>query len=81
MEHEMNQSCKDRFDKIDERLEKGDNEFKENGTQIIELKQDMRYISKSLDRVTKALWGVALSIGMALLGFFIWCVEQNLLKK
>jgi hypothetical protein len=76
MEHEMNQSCKERFDKIDGRLSKGDDEFKDHGEKIVELKTDMSYLTKSLDGVTKALWAVAFSIAMTLLGFFVWYVEN-----
>jgi hypothetical protein len=72
----MNQTCKDRFDKIDERLDKGDGEFKEHGEKLVELKTDMVYLTKSLDGVTKALWAVAFSIAMTLLGFFIWYIEN-----
>jgi hypothetical protein len=75
----MNQTCKDRFDKIDERLDKGDGEFREHGEKLVELKTDMAYLTKSLDGVTKALWAVAFSIAMTLLGFFIWYIEN--LKK
>lgn len=76
MERDMNPSCKERFDKIDERLTKGDDEFKEHGEKIVELKTDMSYLTKSLDGVTKALWAVAFSTAMSLLGFFIWYVEN-----
>jgi len=76
MESEMNQTCKDRFDKIDERLDKGDDEFKNHGEKLVELKTDMVYLTKSLDGVTKALWAVAFSIAMTLLGFFIWYIEN-----
>jgi hypothetical protein len=76
MESEMNQTCKDRFDKIDERLDKGDDEFKNHGEKLVELKTDMAYLTKSLDGVTKALWAVAFSIAMTLLGFFIWYIEN-----
>ncbi len=79
MDHELNQSCKDRFDKIDERLDKGDDVFKHHGEKLVELKTDMAYLTKSLDGVTKALWAVAFSIAMTLLGFFIWYIEN--LKK
>jgi len=72
----MNQTCKDRFDKIDERLDKGDDEFKNHGEKLVELKTDMAYLTKSLDGVTKALWAVAFSIAMTLLGFFIWYIEN-----
>ena len=76
MDHEINQSCKDHFDKIDERLDKGDIEFKQHGEKLVELKTDMAYLTKSLDGVTKALWAVAFSIAMTLLGFFIWYIEN-----
>jgi len=76
MDHELNQSCKDRFDKINERLDKGDNVFTTHGEKLVELKTDMAYLTKSLDGVTKALWAVAFSIAMTLIGFFIWYIEN-----
>jgi hypothetical protein len=79
MDSEINQTCKDRFDKIDERLGKGDGEFRSHSEKLVELKTDMAYLTKSLDGVTKALWAVAFSIAMTLLGFFIWYI-QNLKK-
>jgi hypothetical protein len=75
MEHDMNQTCKEHFDRIDERLDKGDGEFREHSEKIVELKTDLTYLTKSLDGVTKALWAVAFSIAMTLLGFFFWYVQ------
>ena len=75
MENEMNQTCKERFEKIEDHLEKGDSESREHGEKIVELKTDLSYLTKSLDGVTKALWGVAVSVAMTLLGFFIWYVQ------
>jgi hypothetical protein len=76
MNCEMNPECRERFEKIDTRLDKGDDEFKEHGEKIVELKTDMAHLTKSLDGVTKALWGVAVSIAMTLLGFLVWYVEN-----
>jgi hypothetical protein len=76
VENEMNQTCKEHFDKIDERLEKGDDVFTNHGEKLVELKTDMSYLAKSLDGVTKALWAVAFSITMTLIGFFIWYIEN-----
>lgn len=74
--HGTTQSCKEHFGKIEERLDKGDTEFKEQGEKLVELKTDLTYLAKSLDGVTKALWRVAFSIAITLLGFFIWYVEN-----
>lgn len=76
MNYEVNPACKEHFDRIDIRLEKGDTEFKEQSAEIIEMKTNLAYLTKSLDGVTKALWGVAVSIAMTLLGFFIWYVQN-----
>jgi hypothetical protein len=75
MNCEVNPTCKEHFDKIDERLEKGDGEMKHQSEDIVELKTNLAYLTKSLDGVTKALWGVAASIAMTLLGFFLWYVQ------
>jgi hypothetical protein len=76
MEQEMSSLCKEHFDKIEQRLDRGDDEFKEHGEKIIELKSDLAYLTKSLDGVTKALWAVAFSIAMTLLGFFFWYIQN-----
>lgn len=74
---DMNQACKDHFDKIDERLDKGDDEFKEHGEKLIEIKGNPEYLARSLDGVTKALWAVAGAITMTLLGFFVWYIQNK----
>lgn len=75
MQTEINPSCKERFDKIDQRLDKGDGEFKSQGEKLIELKTDLSYLAKSLDGVTKALWAVAVSTLTTLLGFVVWYIQ------
>jgi hypothetical protein len=41
MESEINQSCKEHFGKIEERLDKGDMESREQGEKLVELKTDL----------------------------------------
>lgn len=74
---EMRPECKEHFDKINDRLEKGDDDFKQQGNDIVEVKTNLANVTKSLDGVTKALWGVAGSIGLVLLGFVLWFIENK----
>jgi hypothetical protein len=77
MEHEINAFCRERFDKIDARLEKGDNEFRDHGEKIVEIKTDVSHLTKSLEGVTKALWGVAGAIMATLFGFLLWFIQTK----
>lgn len=77
MEHDVLPGCKERFDKIDRRLEDGDRIFDSHGERIVGVEHDVSHLTKSLDGVTKALWGVATAIGMSLIGFLIWFVENR----
>lgn len=77
MEHEINQSCKERFDSIDKRLEKGDDEFKIHGEKIVKVETNVDNLTRSLHGVTYALWGVAASIIATLSGFVIWFIQTK----
>jgi hypothetical protein len=77
MEREILPSCKERFDSIYERLEKGDDESREHGEKIIKVETNVDNLTKSLNGVTRALWGVASAIGMTLLGFIIWFIQTK----
>lgn len=76
MEHEMLDTCRERFEHIEGRLDRGDAEFKEHGERLVEMKTDISYLTKSLDGVTKALWAVACSIATTLLGFVVWYIQN-----
>lgn len=73
----MLESCKEKFMAIEDRLQKGDDVSRQHGESIIEVKADVSNLTKSLEGVTKALWGVAAAIGMSMLGFIIWFIQTK----
>ena len=72
----MENECKERFEKVERRLDKGDGVIKEYGTDIAVLQTNMDNLTKSLSGLTKALWGMCGTIITALFGFFIWYIQK-----
>jgi len=77
MEHEVNENCKDHFNRIDKRLEDGDTKLDDHSNKITRLDANVANITKSLDGLSKALWGVSASIVAGLFAFFIWYVQTK----
>lgn len=77
MEHEVLPACREQFDSINRRLEKGDDEFKAHGEKIVKVETNVDNLTRSLHGVTAALWGVAAAIGMSLFGFLIWFIQNK----
>lgn len=79
MEHyhgEMHEQCKERFKAIDDRLNEGDRLMGEHSTEIAVLKTNMDTLVKSINGLTKALWGVCGTVFASLFGFFIWYIQN-----
>lgn len=79
MEHyhgEMHEACKERFKAIDDRLNEGDRLMSEHTTEIAVLKTNMNSLIKSINGLTKSLWGVCGTILATLFGFFIWYIQS-----
>ncbi|MBE7048670.1 MAG: hypothetical protein E7393_04800 [Ruminococcaceae bacterium] len=72
----MDELCKERFEAIERRLEKGDGVLKAHTTDIAVLKTNMENLTKSLSALTKALWGVCGTALASLFGFFMWYIEK-----
>jgi len=77
MEHEVNENCKDHINRIDKRLEEGDTKLDDHSNKITRLDANVSNVTKSLDGLSKALWGVSASIVAGLFAFFIWYVQTK----
>ena len=73
---EMHEQCKERFKAIDERLNEGDKLMSEHTTEIAVIKANMNSLIKSINGLTKSLWGVCASLVVTLFGFFVWYIQS-----
>jgi hypothetical protein len=77
-EHEIRDECRTWRDGIERRLEEVEAVGKSVAVHDVDigvLKSNMENLTKGLDRLTKAIWGlVVMSLG-TLVGFFIWYVQ------
>ena len=79
MEHyhgEMHEQCKERFKAIDERLNEGDRLMNEHTPEIAVIKTNVASLIKSINGLTKSLWGVCASLVVTLFGFFVWYIQS-----
>ena len=65
-----------RIDKRDETLTEQENEIKEHGLSIARISEDVIHMTKSINGLTKALWGVAASMMATLFGFVLWYIQS-----
>lgn len=76
-EQEIRPECRDRFERIENRLNDGEKLFSKHGERLTAAETSIDNVAKSLDGVTKALWGVAASIGGMLFMFLLWYIESK----
>jgi nitrate reductase NapE component len=83
-EHEKRKDCEQEFARIWTRLDKGDRTFDElkgnDKTQDIDinvLKTQMSTLVTSISGLTKALWGIVLTVAVGGVGFVIWYVQTK----
>ena len=76
--------CQQEFNRIWSRLDKGDRTFDElkgnDKTQDIDinvLKSQMATLISSIGGLTKALWGIVLTVAIGGAGFVIWYVQNK----
>jgi len=82
-DHEQRPECREDFARIWKRLDAGDSRFARNEEEIhrqdvesAELRRDMSHLTKSMDGLTKALWGVVVSFLLLGAGFVIWYIQS-----
>jgi len=71
-----NEYCMDRFETIERRLNTKSDLLDQHNIDIAVIKTDMGNLTKSLNALTKALWGVAATTMTTLLSFFVWYVQN-----
>jgi hypothetical protein len=76
-EHALNPDCKTRFEKIETRLEKGDEELKtlDKSIAVLDVKQEQT--QKQLSIIASALWAITLLVLGALVYFVFWYIENK----
>lgn len=79
----MRLECQAEFKKLHERIDKrGDevnavkNSLHDNEIELTKVSEDVQHIAKSINGLTKALWGVAASTMATMFGFLIWYIQQ-----
>lgn len=72
---EVRPECKEHFDRIDQRLEEGDDEFKDHADRIKGVEKDTSHLTANLHAVVAALWAIALLAFSSLLAFVFWFLE------
>ena len=82
--HLMRAECRKAFEQITERLDKGDHSFKEHSDaihrtdiELAELRTNMNNLVKSMDQLTKGIWGMVLAIAGTGIGFVIWFIQSS----
>lgn len=73
---EINEECRDRFKEIDNRLRAGDKLFNQHTTDIAVIHTNVEMLIKSMNNLTKALWGVCATTLASLTGFLIWYIQH-----
>lgn len=73
---DMNDECKERFREIDNRLRAGDKLFNQHSTDIAIIHTNVDLLIKSMNNLTKALWGVCGTVFATLAGFFVWYIQN-----
>ena len=71
----MNDLCKEQFRQIHNRLEDGDRILNNHTADIAETKANVNNLVKSMQSLTKALWGVCGTTLATLLSFLIWYIQ------
>ena len=67
----MEIECKERFIKIEDRLEQGSEVMIEHGKSLVKVSTDVNNLTKSLDNLTKALWGLVASFLVVVITYLV----------
>lgn len=79
----MRPECRDEFERIHKRIDKRDKtletiegEVQTQAVAIARTSEDVIHMAKSISSLTKALWGVAVSLMATLFGFVLWYIQS-----
>ena len=73
---DKNDNCKERFREIESRLDEGDKLLIRHSTDIAVLHINIEILIKSMNNLTRALWGVCGATFATLFGFMIWYIQN-----
>lgn len=81
---ERRPDCSQEFNRIWERLNKGDNRFSmsdevhhSQDIRITKLEVNMLSLIQSLGGLIKAIWGVVIAVATTGIGFVIWYIQNH----
>lgn len=69
--------CKEQFEKIESRLNKGDDHFGVLDRVTSRLGANVEALTKSLDDLSKALWGACGTALVICAGFIVWYIQNH----
>lgn len=79
----MRAECQAEFKKLHDRIDRKADEVKkvkenihDNEIEITKVSEDVQHITKSINGLTKALWGIAGSTMVTLFGFLLWYIQN-----
>lgn len=80
---QMRTECKEEFEKLHRRIDKRDkmlngqdDELKKHGVAIAKISEDVAHVTRSMNSLTRALWGLAGSMMVTLVGFVLWYIQS-----
>jgi hypothetical protein len=76
--HEIRDECRTWREAVERRLEGAEAVGKDVASHDVEigvLKTNMENLTKGLDRLTKAIWGLVVMVMGTLAGFFVWYIQ------
>lgn len=84
MEGDRRKECQQEFDRIWDRLGAGDKVFEklkdkesQQDLDIREIKTQITHLVQSMSGLTKALWGIVISVCGVGIGFIIWFIQAK----
>lgn len=82
MEDDRRRECQQEFNRIWEQLDKGEKNFDslkgkdvEHDLDIREIKTQITHLVQSMSGLTKALWGIVISVCGVGVGFIVWYIQ------
>ena len=72
----INEYCKEKFQTFEKSLNYKSEQIDKQAIDLAKLSVEVANVTKSMNALTKALWGVSGTIIATLIGFFIWYVQS-----
>lgn len=69
--------CKERFENLQNSLNSKEQILNKQSIDIEVLKTNLAHLTKSLNALSNALWGMAGALMLSLFSFFVWYVQTH----